>query len=583
MSPACARPPVNHGPAGDVAGGVGMIAGVTTRRRRLRGGLAGLVAAFIGALAGGLLFAVPASAHAILVSEDPVQNSIIAQAPTQVVLSFTEGVTLIEGKITVTAPDNSRADSGQPTTSGDQVIIPLKPNGGPGTYLVSFRIISADSHPVGGAFVYSVGHTSTPPTGTGAGVSSSPTIAVLFPIVRWLGYAGLVLLVGSVLVLALLWPQRLDRAGPIKVIWLGAGLVALSTVLELILQVPNVAGGFGEVTRSDIQEVLSSQYGAAHLIRLGVLGAALFLLRPIVRGNGWGADRVLLAVLGAIAVATWSVSGHPYASSIPTVTVVADMIHIASMSVWLGGLFMLAVFLLPKANATELSVIVPVWSRWAAYAVGALVVTGVVQALVEVGSVPGLFTTEYGLLVLAKAVLLGIVLIIASYSRRMVGPIAEKVKGARFRLRRFVVAESVGAVVIIGLASVLVQTTPARSPAASTAAPTVQSAVITDPSKLLTLTADISPAKVGVNELHMYVTLPANGQPGAVQDGGWTVTASLPSAGIEPISAVVQRITPDHAIGIVTLPRAGAWTFKFTMLVDKFNEAVVSTNFSVVD
>ena len=54
--------------------------------------------------------------------------------------------------------------------------------------------------------------------------------------------------------------------------------------------------------------MLASPYGTAHLIRLGVLAAALVLVRPIVRGRGWGADRVLLAVLGTIGIATWSVS-----------------------------------------------------------------------------------------------------------------------------------------------------------------------------------------------------------------------------------------------------------------------------------
>src|SRR5262249_41628296 len=148
-------------------------------------------------------------------------------------------------------------------------------------------------------------------------------------------------------------------------------------------------------------------------------------------------------------------------------TVVADMIHIASMSVWLGGLIMLAVFLLPRANANELGAIIPVWSRWAAYAVGALLVTGIAQALVEVGSVPALFDTGYGQLILVKVVLLGGVLFIASFSRRLVAPIVKKSDGAARKLRSLVAAESAGAIVIIAVASVLVQTTPARSPEAA--------------------------------------------------------------------------------------------------------------------
>jgi len=553
-----------------------MIAGVTMTGRRW----AALLAMLIGALVGGFGLATPASAHAILVSSTPAQGTIVLTAPTQVVLTFTEGVTLVTGQVRVVAPDNTRADAGSPTTSGDKVIIPMKPGGKHGTYLVSFRVISADSHPVGGAFTYSVVSTSTPPAQDSTSITTSPTVSALFPIVRWVGYVGLVLMVGATLVLALLWPQRLSNAGPARAIWVGAGLIAVATVGEIAVQVPNVAGGFGAAGVADLREVLSSEYGAAHLIRLGVLAASLFLLRPIIKGKGWGADRVLLAVLGAIGIATWSVSGHPYASPEPTITVVADMIHIASMSVWLGGLLMLAVFLLPRANATELGAIVPVWSRWAAYAVGALLVTGVVQALIEISSVPDLFTTSYGQLVLVKIALLGGVLLIASFSRRLVGPIVEKSDGAARKLRSLVAAESVGAVVIIAVASILVQTTPARSVANSAAIPTVQSAVLAAPSKLFTLTVDDTPAQVGANEVHMYVTTP-DGQPASVKE--WTVSASLPSQGIEPISIPVLALTPDHGIGQVMLPAAGVWTFKFTLRTTDIDEDTVITNFTVVE
>jgi copper transport protein len=553
-----------------------MIAGVTMTRRRW----AALLATLIGALVGGFGLASPASAHAVLVSSSPAQGTIVLTPPSEVVLTFTEGVALVTGQVRVVAPDNTRADTGSPSTSGDKVIIPMKPGGKHGTYLVSFRVISADSHPVGGAFTYSVVSTSTPPAQDSTSITTSPAVSVLFPIVRWVGYVGLVLMVGATLVLALLWPQRLSNAGPVRVIWVGAALIAVATVGELAVQIPNVAGGFGAAGAADVREVLSSEYGAAHLIRLGVLAASLFLLRPIVKGKGWGADRVLLAVLGAIGIATWSVSGHPYASPEPTITVVADMIHIASMSVWLGGLFMLTVFLLPRANATELGAIVPVWSRWAAYAVGALLVTGVVQALVEISSVPDLFTTSYGQLVLAKVVLLGGVLLIANVSRRMVGPIVQKSDGAARKLRSLVAAESVGVVAIIAVASVLVQTTPARSVASSDAVPTVQSAVLPAPSKLFTLTVDDTPAKVGANEVHMYVTTP-DGQPASVKE--WTVSASLPTQGIEPISIPVLALTPDHGIGQVMLPAPGVWTFKFTLRTTDIDEDTVITNFTVVD
>ncbi len=545
--------------------------------RRTRAVIAGFVLGFVGVLAAP---ASPASAHAVLVGTSPAQGSVIQTAPSQVVLTFTEGVTPIRDKVRVIAPDGSRADSGDERASGTQLIIALRPDGGRGTYLVTYRVLSADSHPVAGAFTYSVGAPSPggPPTAADGDAATSPFITATFPIVRWIGYVGLLLLVGAVLVLALLWPQRLDRRGPVRMIWLGVALVAVATLLELAWQVPYITGrGPGDIEGADIREVLGSQYGAAHLVRLGVLAAALILVRPIVAGKGWGADRVLLAVLGTIGVATWSVSGHPSASSVPMVTVVADMIHISSMSVWIGGLVMLAVFLLPRATAMELSTIVPVWSRWATYAVSALVLTGVAQALVQAGSVEALVGTRYGWILITKLSLVGAVLLIASFSRRLVAPIAGGGEGgASRRLRAIVVAEAAVSAFILATTAVLVQTTPARSQLAESTAPTVQSALLRD--ELFILTLDVRPAKVGINEVHLYATTP-DGQPSHVEQ--WLVRASMPAQGIEPIDASTLPITPDHAIGQIGLPTAGTWTFSFTLRTSEIDQSTVTTDIMI--
>ena len=519
--------------------------------------------------------ATPASAHAGLVGASPAQSSVIGQAPTQVVLTWTESVTPVTGKVHVIAPDGSRADTGEVKTQGSQLIIPLKPDGPKGTYLVSYRVISADSHPVGGAYTYSYGAPSAAPRDTEVSVTANPVVTAAFPVVRWIGYAGLLLLVGSVLMLALLWPQRLDRTGPQRVIWLGAGLLALSTVAELYLQIPYTAGGgVFDFRGADVQEVLSSQYGAAHLIRLGVLAAALVLIRPIVKGKGWGADRVLLAVLGVIGVATWSVSGHPSASKVPMVTVASDLLHISAMSVWLGGLIMLIAFLLPRANAAELGAIVPVWSRWAMYAVTVLVLTGVAQALVLVGSVDALVTSTYGWLLVVKALLVLGILGVAGLSRRMVAPVVARVDRAPKRLRGLVIAEASAAVVILGLTSVLVQTTPAST--VSQSLPATQTATMSSP--LFTLSIDIEPASVGENQIHMYANT-KDGQEATVVE--WHVSASNPTLGIEAIDAQVLPLSASHAIGSIGLPSGGTWTFKFDLRTSETTEDQVFTDIQI--
>jgi copper transport protein len=534
--------------------------------------MGGLVVAFVWLLAAP---ATPASAHAGLVGASPAQNSLVGQAPTQIVLTWSESVTPVTGKVHVIAPDGSRADTGEVKSQGAQLIIPLKPDGANGTYLVSYRVVSADSHPVGGAYTYSVGAPSAAPQDKDVSVVANPVVTSAFPVVRWIGYVGLLLLVGSVLMLALLWPQRLDRTAPQRVIWLGAGLLALSTVAELYLQIPYTAGGgVFDLRGTDVQEVLSSQYGAAHLVRLGVLAAALVLIRPIVRGKGWGADRVLLAALGVIGVATWSVSGHPSASRVSMVTVAADLLHISAMSVWLGGLIMLIVFLLPKANTAELGAIVPVWSRWATYAVSVLILTGVAQAIVLVGSVDALVTSTYGWLLLVKVLLVLGILGVAGLSRRMVPSVVAQVDRAPNRLRGFVIGEAAVAVVVLGLTSVLVQTTPAST--ATQSIPATQTATMRSPR--FTLSIDIEPASVGENQIHMYANT-LDGQEATVVE--WHVSASSPALGIEAIDAQVLPLSSSHAIGSIGLPSAGTWTFRFDLRTSETNEDEVFTDIQI--
>jgi copper transport protein len=543
---------------------------VTIRRRVWT-----LLAAFVLGLLGAPIVAAPASAHAELVSTSPARAEIVqGPPPSQVVLTFSQGVTPVAGKVHVVAPDGSRADIGEPSVRGNDLIIPLRDEGLRGTYLVSYRVISADSHPVAGAFTYSYLETSAPPTDTGADTKISPWITGAFPVVRWVGYVGLLLAVGGILVLTLLWPRRLPRLGPLRVVLAGGAAIAVATVGELLLEVPYVAGGW---RGSDVEQVIGSQFGVGHLVRLGVLVAAAFLLRPALRDEGGVAERTVLAVLGVIGLATWALSGHPSASPAPPVSVAADMIHLGAMSVWVGGLVMLVGFLLPRANAAELSAIIPVWSRWATYAVAALLATGVAQALIEVGALKPLVTTTYGWLLLAKVGLVVGVLGVAFFTRRLVGPISARTDGAVRRLRLLVMAEAVGAALAIGVASVLVQTTPARTAASVASAPEVQTVTLSDP--LFVLSVEFSQIEGGDQyDVHMFASTP-DGQQADVKE--WQVKASLPSQGIEPIQADVLPINQWHATATIGLPANGTWTFTFTLRTSEFDQSTVSAQFVV--
>ncbi|PMR59207.1 copper resistance protein CopC [Verrucosispora sp. ts21] len=519
----------------------------------------------------------PAAAHAVLSSSSPAASSVVPNAPTEVVLTFSEPVRKVPDKIRVIAPDGSRVDRGEPTFADSVVSIPVDNSAGNGTYLVTYRVISADSHPVSGAFTFSVGAPSEPPVDTGNDSRADPVVSNAVKVSKFVGYAGLLLLVGATLVLALLWPRRLPRTAPARLAWIGLGLVALSTVATTLLQVPYTNGGGPfDITGAGLGLVLGSTFGAAHLVRLGLLAAAAVLLRPLFAGSVGRTDLIILGVLGGAALLTWPLAGHPAASPAPAVSVLVDAVHLGSMAVWLGGLVMLVVFLLPRADERELGAILPIWSRWAALAVSALLLAGIVQALIEVATPAALVNTTYGRLVLAKVGLFALVIAVAAYSRHLV---RKRIAASHpAPMRRAVWVELAVTAVVLAVTSVLVQTPPARTAGADVAGAESGYFTTTVQSSLYSMQIEMAPAQRGNNSVHFYAYTLDN-QPLPIKE--WKATVALPSAGIEAIDVPLLPLTDNHATGEINLPSAGEWELRVTARTTEIDQATVTATVDI--
>ncbi len=549
---------------------------------------------FVSAAAG-LLFgllavlvapAAPASAHAALLRMSPAEDEIAPSLPAEVVLYFSEPVRIVSGKVQVIDPKGARVDRNTANVQGSELHIPLNPSDDlDGTYLVSYRVNSVDSHPVSGSRPFSVRTRTTPPAVNQAATGTDPTVATALAVAHGIGYAGLVLVIGSTVLLVRLWPRRLPRRGPVRLVYAGLGALIVGTGAEMCLQVPYSSGDrIFSWSEAALRDMLESRYGAAHVVRLGIIAACAVLLHPVVAGpgpdggpRGGRADRVLLVLLAALGLATWPVSGHAGASSVPAVTAVADVVHLAAMSLWLGGLVVLVGFLLRQAKPKELTAILPVWSRWAAYAVGAIVLTGTVQALVQIGSWGALVGTTYGRLVLLKIALLGLVLVIAAFARRLVR--GENPAAGAGRLRRTILAELAIAVVVLTATSALVQTTPARnaqSPAAAAQTGTgPYDAKLTSPHRLYSVEVQLEPPHVGTNELHVFAYTLAGATLQVVE---WKATMALPEKGIEPfgVSLVPAGEPATHAFGQVQLDYPGTWELRVTLRTTEFDQDTVT-------
>jgi len=534
----------------------------------------------------------PASAHAALLTSNPAPGSIIGSSPSEITVTFSEAVTPVPGRIQVLAPDGKRI-SGTATTKGAVLHIPVRTADRPlGTYLVSYRVISADSHPVAGGLTFSVGAPSARPSEPAVeGTRRSVTIAV--GVIKFLGYAGLTLTIGPSLLLALFWPRRLPRRGPIVLVRVGLGLSVAATLGGLWVQAPNASGAaLWDVSGTELGQVLASQYGLVLTARLAIVLLAAALLPAVLRGrakpvasgfapraNPVGRGRALtLLALGLAGLSTWPLTGHAIASPLAAVAVAADIVHLAAMAVWIGGLVTLAGFLL-RAHPRLLGVILPAWSRLAALTVVWLVGAGVVQAVIQVGSLQALWRTDYGRLLLAKIAVLAVVLGAAAYAMRFVRRAQVLVQGAA-KLRRSVGIEVLATLLVLGVSAVLVEVNPGRSASAEQAAPVDSGFSQTLSCPLYTLQFNVYPVELGENNTVHAFLYTAVGKPLPAEE--WTVTTQLVSQGLEPVSTPLLGLIPrHHAVGAVTFPFPGTYELRFTIRTTEIDEATVKTTITV--
>ncbi|WP_238161394.1 copper resistance protein CopC [Micromonospora endolithica] len=520
----------------------------------------------------------PAAAHAALVTTTPARDEVIGYAPREVLLTFSEPVTAVPGRVQVLAPDGRRITVGRPEVRDRTMRIPVRvPERPLGTYLVSYRVVSADSHPIAGSFVYSAGAPSaTPPRPPDE--QARQNAGLLLPTAKFTGYLGLVLAVGPTLLAATMWPRRRSRRGVAVTVYAGLALVAVATAGTWIGQAADTVGApVGELGPADLRAVGESDVGVVLAARLALTALAAVLLPAAVRGIA-GRGRVVGVVVVAVCVfLTWPLAGHPVAAPIPVVSVAAGAVHLAAMSVWLGGLLAVTVFLLRRTHQRVLARILPAWSRWATLAVGWLIVAGTGQAVMELGRPTALVNTPYGQLLIAKAALLAGVLAVAARQRRLVqrGTAAEHPR----RVARAAGVELTVTAVVLALAAVLVQTPPGRTANAEAAradrAGIAQSVTI----DLYTLQFDIYPAQAGTaNSLHAFVYTP---QGRALPVAQWTLSVALPGAGIEPIAVRVDVLEPNHGSAEIRFPVAGDWTLKMTARTTDIDQATVTATVTV--
>ena len=437
-------------------------------------------------LAAAVALALPtgAWAHAALLRTVPSASGTVNIAPKQVTLTFTEPVEPRFAIVSVTGANGQQVTSGEPRRAQGtpETLVASLRSLAQGWYLVFWRTISADGHPVRGAFTFAVGPNPGPPPQFQVPSLSETATTTRLLVTRWVVFLSLLAALG-LFVLRAVVARPVARAVP------GCSLRPLNVAFGVALAVALVAVPV-YVLLATAQFTLRSAWNLADVV-------------PVARASGFGRDFLdLELVLGLFAIAAvaalWvdrpererrsvaeliatpaalaagaaalllpALAGHAGQKSPRGLALPLDVAHLAAAAVWLGGLIGLVVFWLAvgrRGRAAALAYVVPRFSAVALGSVVLLVATGTGQSFLELPTLATLWETSYGQALIVKIALLAAALLLAGVNLARTKPRLQAGNAeAPLLLRRLVQGEIVFVVGALFAAGVLASLAPPSS------------------------------------------------------------------------------------------------------------------------
>lgn len=372
-------------------------------------------------------FAAPQSvlAHATLTEAIPEQNSVNEHTPEQVSLTFNErlerGLYFIQvydesGDIVTKKTANMSEDQRQLT-------LPLPPLHD-GTYTVSYRVVSADGHPVTASYVFQIGHRASEHHGSGAGSNDAaahhgshnhahhhhdhggtplnPKDVWLYAVKVW--YYISLLLLGGLLIWTRVFQRHADVLDP-EGKWLLAAnrSFLLSVLVWLALQLPQLMETWALEELASLMQTSLGRLWAIHL-------ALAFLGFIILKRN-----RVVNAVFVIALFGAKALSGHAAAHESMWSAVIADAVHLIAGALWIGGLLLIIANW--KRKREEALRFMSVFTRFAWISIAVLVLTGLWLASRFLPGIEYLTYSPWGTVLLIKSSLVLLVVIVAAFIR----------------------------------------------------------------------------------------------------------------------------------------------------------------------
>lgn len=524
-----------------------------------------------------------AQAHASLVSTDPAEGAVLPEAPETITLTFNEPVTL--------GPDSTRLydAAGEEVASEGRsvdatVIVAPGDDLTAGTFVLTYRVVSADGHPVAGSLSFSVGTPSdTVVAPNQVTVDSDPAVTTVHGLLQGVTYLALLCAAGLAVFLALLLPHERvladTRRRLLRLLRIAAALAVTGSLLLVpVGAVYQQGSGLSGLGTRAAWTGLQTLDGLPFLLVLVGLSVASTVLTEHPPDH---IDRLTVTAAAATALAALPMVGHTRSFGPTALVVASDVVHVAAGALWFGGLLGLALSLRALAKRERLAA--ATLARFSTLAGGLLALVaggGVLLGWRILGSWTGLFTTTYGVLLLTKSALVGLVAAVAGWNRYRLLPQVLTATGhearvqAASRLRSAVRLEATGLAVVLLLTGFLVNQTPQEETAGPLAPPPDTVSTTSDEVRVV---AHLSPGTVGPNT----VTVQVQDLAGEPLEPYANPTVAVSSTSVDLGSRPARNVDSGTYEARVVLPAPGRWQIRVSVRTDQFTNPVLTSEADV--
>ena len=545
-----------------------------------------------------------AYAHAVLMGTDPKADVALDAGPSRITLTFNESV----GPIFLRVLDSSGNEVGGVGPVGSEnfdIFVDLSEPLDDGVYLVTYRVVSADTHPVGGSYVFTVGAAvATDDMQMSAPVEVQDSNFWTLPVAvnRTLQFASLLLATGLALFgLLIKTPAKIEsslrRSGSV------VAFVAAGTFIAAVgLGGAEMMGGSVRVFDGQSWSMgINTTLGPS--LAIGLVGLIILLAGFMVGFEGRGRPLMWTGII--VSTSSLLVTGHAATADPRWFMTPIVGIHLLCVAFWFGALWPLLISL-TRLERSDTVRIFRDFTFWAVASVALILLSGIGITLIQVDSISALFGTDYGFKLLIKIGLVIALLGLAGLNKIIFTPALEKGRDwAPFRLTRSINGEVALIIGVFALTTTLSQATPPRAlaqqaaggemtetvavadaidtlvedAATRTGAPTLAAATsgfeTTIERQGYALQIMINPAKPGQNAVMAHI-MDSDGK--MFEALSVTTQWALPAAGLEPLKIELEQTMPGmYEADLNQIVISGNWELRVDALIDDFTKVIYRT------